>query len=368
MNTLTSFDEELSTDFLRPIDATEASMFSLSSGGRLRSQSKLSDQEREDQRSNDGEHADLDSRSKRIDQESFNLTSFFKKPSRFIVSWPVTSLMIIVAYCRSIVGEILHPAAFDAHEGRTLNESRKSSKNSLLSSNAAKTTSKEKSTNAYLSTAEELAIYAKSIQVDESSQRTYVRYCDDFESPEVYIDETTSASRYDFEMSLRPMTVDSNDVSGMVELAASSHVGDVIVSGRYRGMQQQESALLATALSASTLVFVEPELKKSVSQSSVSKSHSHQRPDPVLPLPTAEAIPAEAIERDRDVGDKRSAPLVVDLNSQAKQKMNCILDANTHHSSSSSGLDEEINTNLSKYLFSQNAYAQEVDPARLAKR
>jgi hypothetical protein len=81
VNSLTFFDDELSTDYLRPIDATEARVFDAS---------KSITADRDGRESPDGMGGDEDEDAespqqqqqqsgKRIDQEGFTLNSFFQK-------------------------------------------------------------------------------------------------------------------------------------------------------------------------------------------------------------------------------------------------------------------------------------------------
>jgi hypothetical protein len=85
VNSLTFFDDELSTEFLRPIDATEARVFN-------GSKSVMIAEEREAGGSFDGEEGgdavedeyaeslrQQQHNGKRIDQEGFTLGSFFQK-------------------------------------------------------------------------------------------------------------------------------------------------------------------------------------------------------------------------------------------------------------------------------------------------
>ena len=273
-----------------------------------------------------------------------------------------------------------------------------------------------------LTTAQEMAVYAKSIQVDDSSQRSYVRYCDDFTEPEVYIDEKGSNSEYDFKKSLHAFSVDFENVKGMEELAASSYIGDIVATGSYQGMQQSESAILATALTSSTLVFVESSLHvedvEPLSHLKVEFPLSGNKVSPsaataTTPTPTTTAANAgatlhkassynlptnssrsssfseyitsllvtpnktdfrmspdervPAMQKEQSLINKRaSTQYSVELSEQSKMKVEEIWQANTNFAQV--GLEEEIQSCLNKYMYSQHIYGQEVDPDRLAKR
>jgi hypothetical protein len=396
INTLTFFDDELSTDFLRPIDATEARVFppSASSGSvpasvafpvsHSSSKSSLVDMDHDEQgsvdSSRDGDYEGDDrvtirQPGKRIDQEGFNLSSFFQK-------------------AKSIVGEILHPMAYDVQDNRSLAETRNKSKVSVAFSESSGDYQRDLISSQLLSTSEEMAVYAKSIQVDDSSQRAYIRYCDDFIEPEAFIDEKNRTSEYDFKKSLWAMTVDYEDVKGMENLAAGSHISDVVSTGVYEGMQQHESALLATALSALTIVFVEPDLQPDMSEvspqpspdiipkiSSSTQPPSRAQSPLLLASPSAdlaalgkpkldfimspdERVPAK--HKAQLINKRASTKFVVELSDESKNKMDEIWHANTNFSQV--GLEEEIYSGLNKYLYSQNIYGHEVDPDRLAKR
>ena len=91
VNSLTFFDDELSTDYLRPIDATEARVFN-----GVKSISPSSSADREDQQSTDGEGLiEYDAfeealrqqrqTGKRIDAEGFTLNSFFQRAKYVIM-------------------------------------------------------------------------------------------------------------------------------------------------------------------------------------------------------------------------------------------------------------------------------------------
>lgn len=310
------------------------------------------------------------------------------------------------------MGEILHPMSFDYQDNRTVGPNRGKSKpdavNFSSTGGGRGHNESELRSGHLLSTAEEMAVYAKSIQVDDSSQRAYMRYCDDAIEPEVYIEEKTSNSVYDFEKSLHALSVGYEDVRGMEELAASSHISDIVATGQYQGMQQGESAILATALASSTLVFVEPQLQveesdrlsmsshgmlsSSVNLNHLSKSANFKHAS--LPLPSSssasrsssfseynsllvspnkadllmapdERVPA--MQKEQSLINKRASPKYsVELTERARSKVEDIWNANTHFSQV--GLEETIHSDLNKYLYSQHIYGQEVDPERLAKR
>jgi hypothetical protein len=256
-----------------------------------------------------------------------------------------------------------------------------------------------------LNSTQEMEVYAKSINVDDNSQRSYIRYCDDSIEPEIYIEEKSSGSEYDFEKSVQALSVDNADVRGMEELAASSYISDVIATGQYEGMLQAESALLATALTSATLVFVEPHLQVEAPEPSSPPRQGQKQmqiqeqmtPGPLtkhssVPLPSSssrsssfsdhsslhvtpnksdftlspdEKVPA--MQKEQSLINKRaSTRYLVELTDDSKNKMDDIWQANTNFSQV--GLEEKIHSNLNKYLYSQHIYGQEVDPDRLAKR
>ena len=79
-STLTFFDDELNTDFLRPIDATESCSLN---GGKMASLDHYDDKESTEGGldSDDEDIADLNVHkpAKRIDAEGFSLNSFFQR-------------------------------------------------------------------------------------------------------------------------------------------------------------------------------------------------------------------------------------------------------------------------------------------------
>ena len=305
------------------------------------------------------------------------------------------------------MGEILYPISIDNQDSRAMgqhqtNSKKSDSKNGLRRGDSLLEADLLRPTH-LLSTAEEMAVFAKSIQVDDNSQRSYIRYCEDFTEPEVYIEEKSCYSEYDFTTSLRPLSVDYEDVGGMEDLAASSYIGDIVSTGPYEGMQQGESAILATALTSSTLVFVEPHLQSEVlpspSQQDLfsastnllntkpssakfasmslpsisSRSSSFSQYGSLLVSPNKadllmgpdERVPS--MQKKQSLINKRaSTKYAVELTEQSKTKMEDIWNANTNFSQV--GLEEEIQSSLNKYLYSQHIYGQEVDPDRLAKR
>ena len=248
-----------------------------------------------------------------------------------------------------------------------------------------------------LHSGDEMTIYNKYTQIDDNSQRTYLRYCDDARCPETYIQEENLNSKYDFEKCLGVVSVDKDDVNGMIDLAANSHVCDVIASGQYEGMQQGESALLATGLASSALVFVEPLLqveepgtptyskfeifssdiqKRSIAKvapclSSRSSSFSEHSSTLVTPskvdflMTPEERVPV--LRKEQSLSKRRaSAKYSVELSDKSRLKVEDIWHANTNFSQA--GLEGEIQSSLNKYLYSQHIYGQEVDIERLAKR
>lgn len=309
-----------------------------------------------------------------------------------------------------MVGEILHPMAYDQQDGRVQSQIKPTHKNPEATSSTVHPALQSGRPRHMYSTAEEMAVYAKSIQVDDISQRTYMRYCDENKEPEVYIDRKVSESEYEFKKSLLAVSVDFEDVKGMENLAANSFIGDVIPSGQYEGMQQGESALLATALTTSTLVFVEkslqveeekpapPRLDLSASRPALTKATSFNmstttgftamssasgRPNSFSDLTQAlsaghgpgspsefmmsheERVPV--MQKDQSLINKRSSMRYsVELSEKSKTKVDEIWHSNANFTQV--GLEEEIHSSLNKYLYSQHIYGQEVDPERLAKR
>jgi hypothetical protein len=312
--------------------------------------------------------------------------------------------VIDVTLFRSLVGEILYPMSFDGQDNRAPGQGRRKSKNpdSMAAARNGVLYEGNMRPTHHMTSTEEMAMYAKTINVDDSSQRTYVRYCEDSTEPEVYIEEKCEHAVYDFEKSLQALSVDYEDVSGMEELAASSHISDIIVSGQYEGMQQGESAVMATALASSTLVFVEPHLQveepdvlpippnqdtlstglpkttpfKYTSMSlpsNSSRSSSFSEYNTLLVTPNKadllmapdERVPA--LQKEQSLIHKRtSTKYSVELSEVSRNKIDDIWNANTNFSQV--GLEEAIQSNLNKYLYSQHIYGQEVDPERLAKR
>lgn len=303
-----------------------------------------------------------------------------------------------------MVGEILHPMAFDHQDYRTSAQTRQIPKKPELVGVSQR--SHLNSGQSMLTNAEEMAMYAKSINLDDTSQRSYLRYCDDSKEPEHYIDLKNSDSEYEFKKNLRSVYVDYDDVKGMENLAANSYIGDMLVSGQYEGMHQDESALLATGVAASTLVFVESSLQveedvvsnfsrtvdssaplmhknSSVSASNITNTQSHSssirsssyndfsNSMAITPnksdflLSSDERVPA--IHKEPSLLKKKaSARYSVELSERTRSKVDDIWNSNANFSHV--GLDEGIQSNLNKYMYSQHIYGQEVDSERLSKR
>lgn len=188
--------------------------------------------------------------------------------------------------------------------------------------------------------------------VDENSMRLYMRYCADIDAPETYITEFRDGAKHDFDVLLHDVTLSADDVFGMENLSRESYIGDTIPYGQYRGMEQTESAALAHGVMMNSLMLIEPVLESCIS----------------TPL-EAEAVPVAMPEVEKQLlskHTKQASFVSVELPAEGRERLERILRATDY--TELCGMEEEVLSAATRYLFEQYIYSREANGDRISTR